>query len=55
MVVAADGGHAERRRVKLGARNAEQVEVLTGLKPGERVITSDYTAFEKAGRVVLTR
>jgi len=55
MVVAADGGHAERRRVKLGARNAEQVEVLAGLKPGERVITSDYAAFEKAARVVLTR
>lgn len=55
MVVSADGGHAERRRVKLGARNAEQVEVLAGLKPGERVITSDYAAFEKAGRVVLTR
>ena len=47
MVVAADGGHAERRRIKLGARNAEQVEVLAGLKPGERVITSDYAAFEK--------
>jgi HlyD family secretion protein len=55
MVVSSDGGHAERRRVKLGARNAEQVEVLAGLKPGERVITSDYAAFEKAGRAVLTR
>ena len=55
MVVAADGGHAERRRIKLGARNAEQVEVLAGLKPGERVITSDYAAFEKVDRVDLTR
>jgi len=55
MVVAGDGGHAERRRIKLGARNAEQVEVLAGLKPGERVITSDYAAFEKVGRVDLSR
>ena len=55
MVVSSDGSHAERRRIKLGARNAEQVEVLAGLKPGERVITSDYAAFEKAGRVDLSR
>ena len=55
MVVSGDGGHAERRRIKLGARNAEQVEVLAGLRPGERVITSDYAAFEKVGRVDLSR
>jgi HlyD family secretion protein len=55
MVVAADGGHAERRRIRLGARNTDQVEVLSGLKPGERVITSDYAAFEKVNRVDLTR
>jgi len=29
--------------------------VLSGLKPGERVITSDYAAFEKVNRVVLTK
>jgi HlyD family secretion protein len=55
MLVSGDGGHAERRRVKLGARNADQVEVLAGLKPGERVITSDYAAFERVNRVDLTR
>ncbi|HEY1751303.1 MAG TPA: HlyD family efflux transporter periplasmic adaptor subunit [Caulobacteraceae bacterium] len=55
MVVSADGGHAVRRRIRLGARNSEQVEILAGLKPGERVITSDYAAFEKVGRVDLTR
>jgi HlyD family secretion protein len=55
MVVSADGGHAERRRVRLGARNADQLEVLSGLSPGERVITSDYAAFEKVDRVDLTR
>ena len=55
MVMSADGGHAERRRVKLGARNTDQVEVLSGLKPGERVITSDYAAFEKVNRVDLSK
>jgi HlyD family secretion protein len=55
MVVAPGGGHAERRHIRLGARNADQVEVLSGLRPGDRVITSDYAAFEKANRVDLTR
>ncbi len=55
MVLDAGGGHAARRRLKLGRRNSEQVEVLAGLKPGERVITSDYTGFEKLDRVDLNR
>ena len=55
MVVDASGGHADRRRIKIGRRSAEQVEVLAGLKPGERVIISDYTGFEKVDRVVLAR
>jgi HlyD family secretion protein len=55
MVVDPGGRRAERRRVKLGRRNADQVEVLSGLRPGERVITSDYTGFEKVDRVELTQ
>jgi HlyD family secretion protein len=51
MVVDASGKHAERRRIRIGRRNADQVEILAGLKPGERVITSDYRAFEKVERV----
>jgi len=45
---------AERRRIKVGRRTSEQVEILAGLRPGERVITSDYTGLEKTDRVVLT-
>ncbi len=45
---------ADRRRIKIGRRNADQVEVLSGLAAGERVITSDYTPFEKIARVDLT-
>lgn len=55
MVLDRSGRRAERRRIKIGRRNAEQVEVLAGLKPGERVITSDYTGFEKVERVDLSK
>ena len=48
------GDTAERRRIKVGRRTSEQVEILAGLQPGERVITSDYTGLEKVERVVLT-
>jgi HlyD family secretion protein len=55
MVVDASGRRAEKRRIRIGRRNADQVEVLSGLRPGDRVITSDYTGYEKVERVVLTR
>jgi HlyD family secretion protein len=54
MVVDPGGRTAERRRITIGRRNAEQVEILSGLKVGDRVITSDYAAFEKVDRVDLT-
>ena len=54
-VVSADGRHADRRRIKIGRRNAEQVEVLSGLAAGERVITSDYQGLEKIDRVDLQK
>lgn len=52
-VLAADGRRAERRQIKLGRRNAEQVEVLAGLVAGERVIVSDYSGFERIDRIDL--
>ena len=55
MVVDPGSRHAERRRIKIGRRNTEQVEIISGLKPGDRVITSDYAAFEKIDRVDLTK
>jgi HlyD family secretion protein len=53
-VVGPDGRSAERRRIKVGRRTSEQLEVLSGLRIGERVITSDYTGFDKVDRIVLT-
>ena len=55
MVVDPSGRRADRRRIRIGRRNTDQVEILGGLAPGERVITSDYTGFENADRVTLTR
>jgi HlyD family secretion protein len=37
-VFVANGGRARLREVRLGHRGAQQVEVLAGLKPGERVV-----------------
>ncbi len=48
-----DGASAHRRRIKLGRRNAEQVEVLSGLAPGDRVIVSDYAGYAKIDRIDL--
>jgi HlyD family secretion protein len=53
-VLAGDGHSAARRRVKLGRRSAEQLEVLAGLQPGERVITSDYRGLERLDGIELT-
>jgi HlyD family secretion protein len=36
---------AVRRDIKLGRKNSENYEVLEGLKPGDRVITSSYENF----------
>jgi HlyD family secretion protein len=52
-VLAADGDTAQRRRIKLGRRSAEQVEVLSGLAAGERVIVSDYTGLDRIDRIDL--
>jgi HlyD family secretion protein len=40
-VLDADGRHARRRPVKTGRRNPEQVEILSGLAAGERIVTSN--------------
>ncbi len=53
-VLSADGHHADRRRINIGRRNSEQVEVLSGLRPGERVVTSDYQGWDKIDRLDLT-
>ena len=46
--------YAERRVVRFGRRNPEGIEVLEGLKDGDRVITSSYESFERFDRLELT-
>jgi HlyD family secretion protein len=41
-----DDGIAQRRDIRLGARSVGEVEVLSGLVEGERVIISSITEFE---------
>ncbi|WP_380873036.1 ABC transporter permease [Sphingomonas sp. DBB INV C78] len=52
-VVAPNGKSAEKRTVRLGRRNADFIEVLDGLEPGERVITSPYTGLTDKARLDL--
>lgn len=44
-VVGDDGKRAAKRKITLGRKNPEYFEVLEGLKPGEKVITSSYENF----------
>jgi len=53
-VVSPDGDSAVKRQVRLGRRNADYIEVLDGLDPGERVITSPYTGFAERDRLDLS-
>jgi HlyD family secretion protein len=42
-VVDSGGKSATKRQVQLGRKNSDFIEVLGGLKPGQRVITSSYS------------
>ncbi len=52
--VVASGGHrADRRAIAVGRRNPEQVEITSGLRPGERVVVSSYAGFDKFTHLIL--
>jgi HlyD family secretion protein len=51
--VNSDGDEAVRVKVKLGKSSVSTVEVVEGLKPGERVILSDMSAWDAYDRVRL--
>ena len=48
-----ESGIARRVPIELGRQNPEQFEVLKGLKPGDRVITSGYDRIGDAEEVVI--
>lgn len=54
-VLNAKGDKASRRAVTIGRRNPEYVEVLSGLKPGERIIVTGTTNYQKAQHLRLKK
>jgi HlyD family secretion protein len=40
-----------RRQVRFGRRNPEQIEVLSGLAAGERIISSGYGELRRFDRI----
>ena len=50
-VVDRGGKSASRRAIQAGRKNAEFIEVLGGLKPGEKVITSSYSGLVDKDRL----
>lgn len=47
-LISEDGKTAHRAEVKLGRQNPRQVEVLEGLKAGDRIVTSGYDSYNNA-------
>lgn len=52
-VVDESGGFAIKRSIKLGRQNTNSFEVIEGLEPGEKVITSSYDTFGDVEKLVL--
>ena len=44
-VVDASGTKAVKQNISLGRKNPQYYEVLDGLKPGDKVVTSSYSNF----------
>ena len=51
-VVSGDGSRAVRREIRIGRQNPQYYEVLEGLEPGEKVITSGYESYGDADVLV---
>lgn len=46
------GDFAVKRNIRIGRQNTQHYEVLEGLEPGDRVVTSSYDTFGDADRLV---
>jgi len=54
-VVDGSGAFAVKRPIRLGRQNPQVFEVLEGLEPGEKVVTSSYDNFGDIDKLVLTK
>ncbi|WP_251622000.1 efflux RND transporter periplasmic adaptor subunit [Odoribacter lunatus] len=52
-VVSPDGKEAYRRSIKIGKQNPQYYQVINGLEPGEKVITSGYEMYGNNERLIL--
>ncbi len=52
-VVSPDGNKAVRRKISIGRQNPLYYEVLSGLEPGEKVITSGYDMYGDTQELIL--
>jgi HlyD family secretion protein len=52
-VVSQSGDAAVKRNISLGRQSPDYFEVLTGLKPGEKVVTSSYDNFGDVDKLIL--
>lgn len=48
-----EGGIARRRDIGVGAVSVSEVEIVRGLREGERIVVSDTSVFEGAGTVLI--
>jgi len=53
-VVDPSGTTAVKRNIRLGRKNPQSIEVISGLQAGERVITSSYASFADAEQLKLS-
>lgn len=53
LFVEEEPGRLEARRVTLGDSNFDYVEVVSGLRPGEKVVTSDLSEYKKQRQLKL--
>ncbi|WP_418638411.1 efflux RND transporter periplasmic adaptor subunit [Winogradskyella sp.] len=51
--VSEDGNTAYKVNIRLGSQNTEYYEVLEGLNPGDKVVTSSYDAFGDTEELIL--
>jgi HlyD family secretion protein len=53
-LIAEDGRSARRAPVRFGRQNPRYVEVLEGLRPNDRIVTSSYTTFNDVDELEFT-
>lgn len=53
-VISADGRRAVRRSVRYGVMDGPYIQVVEGVEPGERIITSSYLGFRDRKEILLS-